>query len=240
MPDLSLARPIPQTELDAARFALIARLADDLAHEIKNPLHSLVINLEVLKRRIEKGASEGALERAEVLAHELERLHVMVEALLKLIRPAKRSVAPLSLREILDGVLPLVALRFRLGRVDFSHDPVPEDAYTVVPPDAISFALIALTEPALEQGRADGNQVRLTCDLGPSEIVLGITGGPEHPPTPGKHPAHGHGLDSGALASALLEPVGANVQWQSQKRGTADDRIVIRIPRTDYRIENQS
>ena len=36
-------------DLHASRYALLSRLADDLAHEIKNPLHSMVINLEVLR-----------------------------------------------------------------------------------------------------------------------------------------------------------------------------------------------
>ena len=34
------------------KLELVERLADDLAHEIKNPLHSMVINLEVLRRRL--------------------------------------------------------------------------------------------------------------------------------------------------------------------------------------------
>jgi signal transduction histidine kinase len=33
----------------AERFALVRRIADDLAHELKNPLNAMVINLEVLR-----------------------------------------------------------------------------------------------------------------------------------------------------------------------------------------------
>jgi signal transduction histidine kinase len=241
LPDLRLARPVTQAELDAGRFALLARVADDIAHEIKNPLHSMVINLEVLKRRVEKGASAGALERAEVLSHELERLHVMVEALLRLIRPGKPPSGALSLRETMESVLPLVALRFRLGRVDFSHDPVPEEAYTEVPPDALCFALLALTEWALDRARAGGGAVRLTCELGPKEIGLGITLADTANSAPGPGPsARGERLDSSALARALLEPAGATLQWNKRARGSGDETVVISIPRTDYRIENRS
>ncbi|NIP60786.1 MAG: hypothetical protein GWO00_23330, partial [Gemmatimonadetes bacterium] len=54
---------------------LVSRWADDLAHEIKNPLHAMVINLELVKRRA-TGEDAGALiQRAEVVESELYRVH---------------------------------------------------------------------------------------------------------------------------------------------------------------------
>jgi signal transduction histidine kinase len=231
---LEIARRAPQIDLDAARFGLLIRLADDLAHEIKNPLHSMVINLEVLKRRVEKGAADGALERAEVLGAELNRLHQMVEALLRLIRGGKPSGQPNGLRESLENVLPLVAARFRLARVDFSSDEVPEDVYSVVPEDALSYALLAVTEHSLKRAREFGGAVRLTCGLEPQEIVLGIT---QAVPATAKTERRPESVD---FATALLEPCGAQVDWRGAGGGSREDRVVLRIPRTDYRIENRS
>src|SRR5690606_30390207 len=48
------------------KLALVERLADDLAHEIKNPLHAMVINLEVLRRRI---AARHGFERGTAALH---------------------------------------------------------------------------------------------------------------------------------------------------------------------------
>ena len=49
--------------LRANKLDLLERLADDLAHEIKNPLHSMVINLEVLKRRVARADSPDEVQR---------------------------------------------------------------------------------------------------------------------------------------------------------------------------------
>jgi signal transduction histidine kinase len=58
-------------ELQANRFSIVSRLADDLAHEIKNPLNAIIINLEVLKVRIARGDADGAADRTGVIAGRL-------------------------------------------------------------------------------------------------------------------------------------------------------------------------
>jgi branched-chain amino acid aminotransferase len=54
---------ISEEQFRANRFALVSRLADDLAHEIKNPLNAIVINLEVLRTRVARADADGALTR---------------------------------------------------------------------------------------------------------------------------------------------------------------------------------
>ena len=50
-------------QIRANRYELVSGLADDLAHEIRNPLHAIVINLEVLRLRVTRGDAPAALER---------------------------------------------------------------------------------------------------------------------------------------------------------------------------------
>jgi signal transduction histidine kinase len=93
----------------ANKLDLLERVADDLAHEIKNPLHSMVINLEVLKRRISRAQpeqSEEMLRYAGVLASELDRVTHRVDLLLRMIRPGRGDTTPLQ--ETLDEVRELV------------------------------------------------------------------------------------------------------------------------------------
>src|SRR5262245_11439961 len=115
--DVNAARRVlPQWQIEAGRFGLVRRLADDLAHEFKNPLHALVINLEVLKRRVEKGSAEAALERAAVLEHEVHRLDGLLDALLRLLRPERTASGPISFGELWSGVGLLIGMRARLAR----------------------------------------------------------------------------------------------------------------------------
>jgi hypothetical protein len=71
----------------ANRLDLVSRWSDDLAHEIKNPLHAMVINLELVKRRAGDADPSPLIERAEVVESELHRVHGLVDSLLKLVRP---------------------------------------------------------------------------------------------------------------------------------------------------------
>jgi signal transduction histidine kinase len=73
-------------------------LAGRIAHEIKNPLNAVAVNLEVVRSRCERGSVEPAavLPFAAAAAGELERVTRLVEALLALARPAQPDLATLA------------------------------------------------------------------------------------------------------------------------------------------------
>ena len=103
----------------ANRYDVVSRLADDLAHEIKNPLNAIVVNLEVLRRKIAVGAAEAALERANVVDEEIMRVHTLVDQLLQLIRPPRSEPGPVSLDSVLDELRPLLELQAKAARAGF-------------------------------------------------------------------------------------------------------------------------
>lgn len=123
---------VPQIDPAAVRankLDLLERLADDLAHEIKNPLHSMVINLEVLKRRISRSMPENPgelLRYAEIINGELDRVNGRIELLLQLVRPDRGS-EPVSLAAAVHELLPLLELeRGRSGvRIEYAAEPAP-------------------------------------------------------------------------------------------------------------------
>jgi signal transduction histidine kinase len=112
-------------QVRANKLELLERLADALAHEIKNPLHSMVINLEVLKRRLARTPDEGGdvLRYATVLGEELERVSQRIELLLRLSRPERGEPEETTLTELLDEVMELVNLeaRHREARVEYQR-----------------------------------------------------------------------------------------------------------------------
>ena len=123
-PGATLAAADPPA-VRANKLELLERLADALAHEIKNPLHSMVINLEVLRRRLTRGSDEGDLLRyASVLDEELDRVSRRVELLLRLSRPDRTGAEETTLGELVEEVLELVHLeaRGRDARVEYRTD----------------------------------------------------------------------------------------------------------------------
>lgn len=66
----------------------IARFLDIMAHEIKNPLHAFVINLDVLKTKIQKGrAKADSLKHVRILELEVEHLKEIINGFLRYVRP---------------------------------------------------------------------------------------------------------------------------------------------------------
>src|SRR5687767_4790399 len=84
----------PSSEWLRALQSLAARVA----HEIRNPLNAVTVNLEVVRSRCERGTVEpkAVLPFATAAAGELERVSRLVDALLALSRPARSDLGVLA------------------------------------------------------------------------------------------------------------------------------------------------
>src|SRR5258707_6137771 len=106
-----------QTEEDKAAF--LVRLAAGLAHEIKNPLSTMAINLALLDeewggaRRAPGAPEPGArelrcLKRVGTLQREVRRLEAIVEDFLRFARGGQINRAPADLCALVREVLEFV------------------------------------------------------------------------------------------------------------------------------------
>jgi signal transduction histidine kinase len=237
-PDVNVSSSaIPQAQIDASRFAVISRLADDLAHELKNPLHAMVINIEVLKRRVEKGARDAALERAGVLEHEVQRLHVLLEALLRLLRPSRDGEGPVSAAQLLEEVRPLIELRARIARLEFVYDAALGDTYTPGHADNLRFAILLVSDLIFEAARSGGGKMWLTADTRGEEIQIRI--GCTNADSPGARklamePAGEASLRGLPAAAALLASSGGRLELEEGSAPEAGITVVIRVPRSRF------
>jgi signal transduction histidine kinase len=95
---------------EALWLELSQRLADRVAHEIRNPLNGLAVNLEVVRSRASRPGVEAASVHtfAEAAGRELARAVELVEAVLALARPLREPVdlwAALGPLVVLHGAL---------------------------------------------------------------------------------------------------------------------------------------
>lgn len=224
-------------ELQANRFELISRLADDLAHEIKNPLHSMVINLEVLRRRVVAGQAEGALDRAAVIEHELQRLHHMVDQLLRLLRPEAPEAQALDVDQAMGELVPLIELQAKLAHVDFHYEPCGGGALVTMRRDAFSFAVLNLAEALLQPLRTSGGCLALTGECHGGEIrvrIAAVPGDSAHPETTTALSGILHTRDltgsAHAVASELVRDAGGRVLRDHSMSSASDGEFVVVIP----------
>jgi signal transduction histidine kinase len=136
----------------AHKLEVLERLADDLAHEIKNPLHSMVINLEVLKRRIARAESESAgelLRYAEIINGELDRVNGRIEILLQLVRP-DRGGGSVSLAAAVHELLPLLELERGRNGVEIEYPTEPQPLRGRIPRETAQQLVLDLFLVALD------------------------------------------------------------------------------------------
>src|SRR5690242_16965781 len=88
-----------------AQYAEIAQLAGGLAHEIRNPLSTLQLNLQLLAEDLQDAESpreRRALQRVERLHHEIDRLQGILENFLRFARIQDLELQPGDLNEIVE------------------------------------------------------------------------------------------------------------------------------------------
>jgi signal transduction histidine kinase len=89
------------------RLETLGKLASVLSHEIRNPLNSMVINMQILKREFsrEKVNKERVEKFYSILAAEIKRVDQLVKDFLLIARPAKLEPIRIAVNHILDEVL---------------------------------------------------------------------------------------------------------------------------------------
>ncbi len=111
----------------AERLAAVGTLAAGLAHEVRNPLNSAQLQLDLLERRAHKGnlTAETVLATSQVVREELQRLERLVSDFLAFAQPRplelKRVVANDLVKKVVDLVTPEVVERGISLTVDLDH-----------------------------------------------------------------------------------------------------------------------
>jgi two-component system, NtrC family, sensor histidine kinase HydH len=88
-----------------AQYAEISQLAGGLAHEIRNPLSTLSLNLDLLLEDFqnpETARDRRVLQRLERLRPEVHRLHGILESFLRFARVQDLKLEPTDLNTIID------------------------------------------------------------------------------------------------------------------------------------------
>ncbi len=138
--------------LRANKLELIEKLADDLAHEIKNPLHAMSLHLEILRRRM-AGAVNGEKEEVERyfsrLTGDVERVSRNVDLLLALTRVAGGNQRA-SLNELMTGALELLRLEAQRRSVELRFQPGQSLEMPAGEPEVARLAVLNLMVGVLE------------------------------------------------------------------------------------------
>ena len=108
--DVTAEQEMLRRTLRAERLAAVGTMAAGLAHEVRNPLNSAALQLQVLRRRLAKGDArqENIDPVAALVEDEIRRLERLVDDFLSFARPRPLELQAMGLEDICRGVLAFV------------------------------------------------------------------------------------------------------------------------------------
>jgi signal transduction histidine kinase len=165
------------------RLAALGQMAAGLAHEIRNPLASIQLLVELLKREL--GDRPGPLELVSEVLAELEGLTRIVNGSLAFVRPHAATRAPVQLSELVDQALLCAG-----ARASFDGDLEVEVPIGLRPSvDALQLErtlvnLLVNAFEAMREPRRDGrHMLRVEARVEGGELQLSVADtGPGVPP----------------------------------------------------------
>jgi len=112
-----------------SRLAFLGTLAGGLAHEIKNPLSAMSVNLQMLREDLEKAETpreQRLLKRVGVLEREVSRLEQIVDGFLRFARGYQLKPEQQSMNRLLREVVEFWAAKAAAAGVDVQLVLEPE------------------------------------------------------------------------------------------------------------------
>jgi signal transduction histidine kinase len=122
-----------------SRWQRFEALAGGLAHEIRNPLSTINITLQLLREDLAErpGARENAdLRRVDVVLAEVKRLERIVQDFLRLARDPSPRLRRTDVNALVEDALAFMSAEFRAARID-----VVSQLDRRIPPTAIDDSL---------------------------------------------------------------------------------------------------
>jgi two-component system sensor histidine kinase HydH len=173
-----LARAYRQLQATFERLRLVDRLSAlgalsaGMAHEIKNPLGSIMGSIEILESAVPQGDERH--EFVDILKKEIQRLSEIVSNHLDLVRPVKPEREPHDVGEIVRSVVELMRKQATQQRVELSLSVAEGLPTLAVDGQQIRQAVLNLVINAVQAlpdgGRVDlavarhGDRVRVTVE----------------------------------------------------------------------------
>jgi two-component system sensor histidine kinase HydH len=180
----ALGQDVSQLASEEKRDVL-ARLLGRLAHEVRNPLSSLDIHVQLLEEDLAALAPqvrEQLTPRLEIIHGELHRLEGIVERFLRLAGPAGVDLEPVEIRKILTHVCELLRPEAKAREIIISTQADEALPPVMADPVRLTQALLNLVINAIQAVERNG-RVEVSASVANERVNVSVTdNGPGIPP----------------------------------------------------------
>ncbi|MDB5037379.1 MAG: putative signal transduction histidine kinase [Bacteriovoracaceae bacterium] len=153
----------------SARLASLGQMGASIAHEVKNPLTSMMGYAKVL---MNKSSDPEVKEAAEVIQKESERCNQILQQMLRFARNDPKESKPYSLKEVLLSVLLLLKAEARSRQIELKAESIL-DSIVLGSAQQVQQVLINLIMNAFHASKS-GMQVTLRMREENSKVIVEV------------------------------------------------------------------
>ena len=221
----------------SACMTAMQTLSTGLAHEVRNPLNSAILQLELLARRLRRASGAATLiEPVEQVSHELERLRRLLDEFLAFAQPSRLVLDDHDVSSIVHDVVtaqrPFVATRgaaIQLAGVDSLRARIDAQKLRLISQNLVRNALEAVAPGGRVVVTLDGDDqhVRLAVEDDGQGIPEAIQRRIYEPFFTTKDTGTGLGL---SIVHGMVAAHGGTITFASSPQGTRFDVSLPRRP----------
>ena len=148
--DLSAIKAKEEEDLNLKKFSATGRIARLLAHEVKNPLTTIVLSADQLLMELPEEVLKDSGDLIEVIQRNCDRINQLVTQLLESTRFSELNISPHRINNLLDEALAKVKDRIEMKEIKIIKDYEPDFCKIEVDAEQVKIALINLIVNSVE------------------------------------------------------------------------------------------
>jgi two-component system, sporulation sensor kinase E len=195
----------------AESLAALTNLTAGVAHEIKNPLASIDIHIQLLRKEIAKikGASRKNIENLLVIVkEEIDRLNSIVQDFLFAVKPMNMNYSKENINEILKDMIDFLQYELKEADISIVLDFEENLPYVAIDPKYLKQAFLNIVKNSIE-ALDSGGEIKVKTEEAPDgDVIVHIID-------------NGHGIPEN-LIGKIFEPY-----FTTRKFGTGLGLVIV-------------
>jgi signal transduction histidine kinase len=161
---------------EAEQLAYVGTLASGLAHEIRSPLNSLNLNMQMLEEDAALHDRRSSHRLLAITRSEITRLENLVTDFLSYARPRPLALTRVHAVDLLERLREVLAGQLRLGTAEIAIVDRTGGAEVEVDPDQMRQLLLNLVQNGLAAAEEAGRRprIQLSAERDGAGVVLGV------------------------------------------------------------------